>query len=119
MLLRECQVWEQDALLPLAQQRIELDLDDGVKVNYLKLQDVLAPIPGLAAFTGRLMTAHDDPAVDAQALQQLLPVDREALFDLLVDLLAIDGHADPRETEALARLAEKLGLPPRPLEQLL
>jgi type II restriction/modification system DNA methylase subunit YeeA len=47
--LKECQAWEQDALLPLAQQRIEIDLDDGVKVNYLKLQDVLAPIPGLAA----------------------------------------------------------------------
>jgi hypothetical protein len=47
--LKECQAWEQDALLPLAQQRIELDLDDGVKVNYLKLQDVLATIPGLAA----------------------------------------------------------------------
>ena len=47
--LKECQTWEQDALLPLAQQRIELDLDDGVKVNYLKLQDVLAVIPGLAA----------------------------------------------------------------------
>lgn len=47
--LKECQAWEQDALQPLAQQRIELDLDDGVKVNYLKLQDVLAPIPGLAA----------------------------------------------------------------------
>jgi hypothetical protein len=47
--IKECQAWEQDALLPLAQQRIELDLDDGVKVNYLKLQDVLAPIPGLAA----------------------------------------------------------------------
>ncbi len=47
--LKECQAWEQDALLPLAQQRIELDLDDGVKVNYLKLKDVLAPIPGLAA----------------------------------------------------------------------
>ena len=47
--LKECQAWEQDALLPLAQQRIELHLDDGVKVNYLKLQDVLAPIPGLAA----------------------------------------------------------------------
>jgi hypothetical protein len=47
--LMECQAWEQDALLPLAQQRIELDLDDGVKVNYLKLQDVLATIPGLAA----------------------------------------------------------------------
>ena len=47
--LKECQAWEQAALLPLAQQRIELDLDDGVKVNYLKLQDVLAPISGLAA----------------------------------------------------------------------
>lgn len=47
--LKECQAWEQDALLPLAQQRIPLDLDDGVKVNYLKLKDVLAPIPGLAA----------------------------------------------------------------------
>ncbi|QNI65413.1 BREX-1 system adenine-specific DNA-methyltransferase PglX [Synechococcus sp. A15-44] len=47
--LKECQAWEQDALLPLAQQRIELVLDDGVKVNYLKLQEVLAKIPGLAA----------------------------------------------------------------------
>jgi type II restriction/modification system DNA methylase subunit YeeA len=47
--LKECQAWEQDALLPLAQQRIDLDLDDGVKVNYLKLQGVLATIPGLAA----------------------------------------------------------------------
>ncbi len=47
--LKDCQTWEQDSLLSLAQQRIELDLDDGVKVNYLKLQDVLAPIPGLAA----------------------------------------------------------------------
>ena len=35
-------------LLPLAQQRVELDLDDGVKVNYLKLGEALAPIPGLA-----------------------------------------------------------------------
>ena len=36
-------------MLPLAQARIELDLDDGVKVNYLKLGEALAPIPGLAA----------------------------------------------------------------------
>ena len=47
--LKECQTWEQDALMPLAQRRIPLDLDDGVKVNYLKLQEVLARIPGLAA----------------------------------------------------------------------
>ncbi len=47
--IKECQDWEKEALLPLAQKRIKLDLDDGVKVNYLKLQDVLAKIPGLKA----------------------------------------------------------------------
>ncbi len=47
--LNECQDWERHTLLPLAQQRIELDLDDGVKVNYLKLGEALAPIAGLAA----------------------------------------------------------------------
>ena len=47
--LLECQEWERQALLPLAQARLELDLDDGVKANYLKLGEVLAPIPGLAA----------------------------------------------------------------------
>jgi hypothetical protein len=46
--VRECEQWERDVLLPAAQSRIELDLDDGVKVNYLKLGDVLTPIPGLA-----------------------------------------------------------------------
>ncbi len=47
--LRECEDWEREVLLPLAQQRIELDLDDGVKINYLKLGAALATIPGLAA----------------------------------------------------------------------
>ena len=46
--VRECEEWERDLLLPAAQSRIELNLDDGVKVNYLKLGDVLTPIPGLA-----------------------------------------------------------------------
>jgi hypothetical protein len=46
--LRECEEWERDTLLPLAQVRIELDLDDGVKTNYLKLGEALALIPGLA-----------------------------------------------------------------------
>ncbi len=46
--LRECEEWERDVLLPLAQSRPELDLDDGVKVNYLKLGEALSPIPGLA-----------------------------------------------------------------------
>ncbi len=48
-ILRECEEWERQTLLPLAQARIELDLDDGVKVNYQKLGEGLAPIPGLAA----------------------------------------------------------------------
>jgi len=45
--IKECRDWEQANLLPLAQQRIELNLDAGVKANYLRLQEVLAPIPGL------------------------------------------------------------------------
>jgi hypothetical protein len=32
----------------IAQKRIELDLDDGMKTNYLKLGEALAPIAGLA-----------------------------------------------------------------------
>ncbi len=40
--IKECQDWEKEALLPLAQQRIKLNLNDGVKVNYSKLQKVLA-----------------------------------------------------------------------------
>jgi hypothetical protein len=47
--LRECEDWEREVLLPLAQQRIDIDLDDGVKVNYLKFGPALAPIAGLAA----------------------------------------------------------------------
>ncbi len=47
--LHECDEWERQTILPLAQARIELDLDDGVKTNYLKLGEALAPITGLAA----------------------------------------------------------------------
>jgi len=46
-MLKEIREWERESLLPIAQQRIELDLDDGVKVNYLKFKSVLVPIPGL------------------------------------------------------------------------
>ena len=46
-MLKEIREWERDTLLPLAQKRIELDLDDGVKVNYLKFKGVLVPIAGL------------------------------------------------------------------------
>jgi len=46
-MLKELRAWERDVVLPFAQQRIELDLDDGVKVNYLKFPGLLATIPGL------------------------------------------------------------------------
>jgi len=36
-----------EVVLPLAQQRIELDLDDSVKVNYVKFPGFLAISPGL------------------------------------------------------------------------
>jgi hypothetical protein len=44
--LKELRDWERNVLLPLAQQRIELDLDDGVKVNYQKFKGAVVPIPG-------------------------------------------------------------------------
>ena len=46
-MLKEIRAWERDVVLPLAQRRIELDLDDGVKVNYQKFPGLLVPIPGL------------------------------------------------------------------------
>ena len=39
----ECVRYDQ-VLADLANQRIALDLDDGVKVNYARLQPVLAPV---------------------------------------------------------------------------
>lgn len=47
--LHECEEWERETVLPLAQARIELDLDDGVRVNYPKFGGALAPVPGFAA----------------------------------------------------------------------
>ena len=47
--LKDCQDWERNVILPLAQQRLEIDLDDGVKVNYLKFEGAVQTIPGLAA----------------------------------------------------------------------
>ena len=44
--LKELKTYEQ-TLHDFAARKIELDLDDGVKVNYLKFKEILAPIPGL------------------------------------------------------------------------
>jgi hypothetical protein len=46
--LPELADWERDVILPLAQQRLEIDLDDGVKQNYPKFGKALAKIAGLS-----------------------------------------------------------------------
>lgn len=47
--LLELDDYERDTLYPLATEQRELDLDDGVKANYLKLGAALKKIPGLDA----------------------------------------------------------------------
>ena len=47
-LLDELETWEHDVLYPLASRRIEIDLDDGVKVNYNKFGKALKKVPGLS-----------------------------------------------------------------------
>ena len=46
--LPELADWERDVILPLAQQRLEIDLDDGVKQNYPKFGKALAKVAGLS-----------------------------------------------------------------------
>jgi type II restriction/modification system DNA methylase subunit YeeA len=43
----EIDAWERDVVYPLATQRIEIDLDDGVKANYPKFAGALKPIKGV------------------------------------------------------------------------
>jgi hypothetical protein len=47
--LAELDDYERDVIYPLATQQIEIDLDDGVKVNYLKFGAALKKIVGLDA----------------------------------------------------------------------
>ena len=44
-MLMELENWSNNEFYQLASQRIELDLDDGIKVNYLKFGNLLKPIP--------------------------------------------------------------------------
>ena len=44
----ELDAWERDVIYPLASRKIEIDLDDGVKVNYQKFEGALKPIKGLS-----------------------------------------------------------------------
>ena len=45
----EMEEYEREVLYPLATEQMEIDLDDGVKVNYLKFGAALKKIPGLDA----------------------------------------------------------------------
>jgi hypothetical protein len=47
--ITELEEWERDVIFPLAQAKIEVDLDDGVKRNYPLFGPALKPIKGLEA----------------------------------------------------------------------
>jgi len=47
LVLLELQEYERDILYPLATERIAIDLDDGVLVNYNKFGNAIKPVPGL------------------------------------------------------------------------
>jgi type II restriction/modification system DNA methylase subunit YeeA len=48
-IIDELDEYERETLYPMATKQIAIDLDDGVKVNYLKFGDALKKIPGLDA----------------------------------------------------------------------
>ncbi|MCK9502424.1 MAG: BREX-1 system adenine-specific DNA-methyltransferase PglX, partial [Lascolabacillus sp.] len=50
--IAELDEYERDILYPLAAQRIEIDLDDGVRANYPKFGAALKKIPGLEPSAG-------------------------------------------------------------------
>ena len=46
--IAELEKWEREVVYPLAHERVSIDLDDGVKVNYNKFPRALAKVPGLS-----------------------------------------------------------------------
>ncbi|MCC5808695.1 MAG: BREX-1 system adenine-specific DNA-methyltransferase PglX [Opitutales bacterium] len=48
-IIAELEEYEREVLYPLATEQVEIDLDDGVKVNYPKFGKALRKIPGLEA----------------------------------------------------------------------
>jgi hypothetical protein len=46
-MITELEEYEREVLYPLATKQLEIDLDDGVKVNYPKFGAALKRIPGL------------------------------------------------------------------------
>ena len=45
--LKEIIEFDRDQMMSWSQNGVEIDLDDGVKVNYCKFKDILYPIKGL------------------------------------------------------------------------
>lgn len=46
-IIDELETWERDVLYPLAMEKVSIDLDDGVKVNYNKFGKALKKVVGL------------------------------------------------------------------------
>lgn len=46
--VKELEEWERDIIYPMAHERISIDLDDGVKVNYNKFPHALRKVTGLS-----------------------------------------------------------------------
>lgn len=46
-MIAELEEYERGVIYPLAAKQVEIDLDDGVKVNYNKFGNALKKIPGL------------------------------------------------------------------------
>ncbi|SVD74066.1 uncharacterized protein METZ01_LOCUS426920, partial [marine metagenome] len=47
-ILREIDTYEHEVIYPLANDQVEIDLDDGVKVNYNKFEESLKKVSGLS-----------------------------------------------------------------------
>lgn len=47
-MVAELEQWEREVVYPLAHERVPIDLDDGVKVNYNKFPKALAKVSGLS-----------------------------------------------------------------------
>lgn len=45
--LKEVIAFDREKMMSVSQNGIDIDLDDGVKVNYCKFRDILFPITGL------------------------------------------------------------------------
>jgi hypothetical protein len=54
--LTECRDYERDVLYPLATRRVDVDLDDGVLVNYLRMGDAVVEVPTMEKKRAKVAT---------------------------------------------------------------